>query len=103
MYFRSDHSPLRLDCGLRTHLLAIPLWRLRPETLRDPEYKVDMLQTLQGFFNTNWDTAHSGGKEWGTLKIVIRGESLSKTYGIQQKLDGELTGGSTCPIAETGG
>ncbi|KAJ1098292.1 hypothetical protein NDU88_003408 [Pleurodeles waltl] len=34
--------------------------------------------------------ATTRGLEWETLKVVIRGESLSKTYDIRQRLDREL-------------
>ncbi|KAJ1210580.1 hypothetical protein NDU88_005942 [Pleurodeles waltl] len=37
-----------------------------------------------------WTTAQSRGIEWEALKVVIRGESLTKTYGIRKKLDQEL-------------
>ncbi|KAJ1145503.1 hypothetical protein NDU88_011789 [Pleurodeles waltl] len=36
-------------------------------------------------------TAGNRGLEWEALKVVIRGESLSKTYGIRQRLERELT------------
>ncbi|KAJ1193835.1 hypothetical protein NDU88_003131 [Pleurodeles waltl] len=35
--------------------------------------------------------ATARGIEWEALKVVIRGESLSKTYGIRKCLDQELT------------
>ncbi|KAJ1093103.1 hypothetical protein NDU88_006212 [Pleurodeles waltl] len=31
------------------------------------------------------------GIEWEALKVIIREESLSKTYGIRKRLDQELT------------
>ncbi|KAJ1217857.1 hypothetical protein NDU88_005444 [Pleurodeles waltl] len=70
---------------------AIPLWRLHPDLLGDPEYKKDLQDVLVGSFHTNWDTAGTRGLEWEALKVVIRGVSLSKTYGIRQRLDRELT------------
>ncbi|KAJ1164111.1 hypothetical protein NDU88_004557 [Pleurodeles waltl] len=39
---------------------------------------------------TNWGTATTRGVKWGALKVVIRGESLSKTYGIRKRLDQEV-------------
>ncbi|KAJ1140869.1 hypothetical protein NDU88_007207 [Pleurodeles waltl] len=35
--------------------------------------------------------AGTRGLEWEALKVGIRGESLSKTYGVRQRLDRELT------------
>ncbi|KAJ1199756.1 hypothetical protein NDU88_003589 [Pleurodeles waltl] len=70
---------------------AIPLWRLRPDLLSDPEYKKDLQDVLVGYFHTNWGTAGTRGSEWKALKVVIIGESLSKTYGIRHRLDRELT------------
>ncbi|KAJ1131960.1 hypothetical protein NDU88_010290 [Pleurodeles waltl] len=35
--------------------------------------------------------ATTRGTEWEALKVVIRRESLSKTYGIRKRLDWELT------------
>ncbi|KAJ1180251.1 hypothetical protein NDU88_005473 [Pleurodeles waltl] len=35
--------------------------------------------------------ATTRGIEWEALKVVIRGESLCKTYGIRKRLDQELT------------
>ncbi|KAJ1165485.1 hypothetical protein NDU88_005912 [Pleurodeles waltl] len=71
--------------------LRSPLWRLRPDFLGDPEYKTDLQDVLVGYFHTNWGTAGTRGLQWEALKVVIRGESLSKTYGIRQRLDRELT------------
>ncbi|KAJ1144879.1 hypothetical protein NDU88_011173, partial [Pleurodeles waltl] len=68
----------------------IPLWRLHPGTLDDPEYDLDMSESLLGYFDTNWNTACMRGAEWGALKVVVRGASLSKTYGIRKKLEEEL-------------
>ncbi|KAJ1103783.1 hypothetical protein NDU88_001204 [Pleurodeles waltl] len=47
-------------------------------------------EALNGYFGRNWTTAQSRGIEWEALKVVIRGESLTKTYGIRKKLDQEL-------------
>ncbi|KAJ1213558.1 hypothetical protein NDU88_001192 [Pleurodeles waltl] len=79
--FLSDHAPFLLECETHMPRPAIPLWRLRPEDLQD---------VLVGYFHTNWGTAGTRGLEWEALKVVIRGESLSKTYGIRQCLDREL-------------
>ncbi|KAJ1152068.1 hypothetical protein NDU88_004846 [Pleurodeles waltl] len=89
--FSSDHAPLLLEC--ETHILkpAIPLWRLRPDLLGDPKYKQDLQGVLNGYFSTNWDTGNALGIEWEALKVVIRGESLSKTCGIRKRLEQELT------------
>ncbi|KAJ1125985.1 hypothetical protein NDU88_004398 [Pleurodeles waltl] len=70
---------------------AIPLWRLPPDLLGDPECKKDLQDVLIGYFHMNWGRAGTQGLEWKVLKVVIRGESLSKTYGIRQRLDWELT------------
>ncbi|KAJ1204668.1 hypothetical protein NDU88_000108 [Pleurodeles waltl] len=89
--FLSDHAPLLLECATHMPRPAIPLWRLRPDLLGDPEYKKDLQDALVGYFHTNWGKAGTRGLEWETLKVVIRGEKLSKTYGIRQHLDRELT------------
>ncbi|KAJ1092934.1 hypothetical protein NDU88_006044 [Pleurodeles waltl] len=89
--FLSDHAPLLLECEMHMPRPAISLWRLRPDLLGDPEYKKDLQHVLVGYFHTNWGTAGIRGLEWEALKVVIRGESLSKTYGIRQRLDQELT------------
>ncbi|KAJ1165450.1 hypothetical protein NDU88_005878 [Pleurodeles waltl] len=47
-------------------------------------------ETLTGYFGGNWTTAQSCGIEWEALKVVIQGQSLTKTYGIRKKLDQEL-------------
>ncbi|KAJ1140885.1 hypothetical protein NDU88_007222 [Pleurodeles waltl] len=70
---------------------AIPLWRLRPDILGDPEHKKDLQDVLVGYFHRNWSMAGTRGLEWEGLKVVIRGEILSKTYGTRQRLDWELT------------
>ncbi|KAJ1136125.1 hypothetical protein NDU88_002543 [Pleurodeles waltl] len=70
---------------------AIPLWRLRPDLLGDPENKKDFQDVLVGYFHTNWSTAGTRGLEREALKVVIRGESLKKTYGIWERLHRELT------------
>ncbi|KAJ1125109.1 hypothetical protein NDU88_003547 [Pleurodeles waltl] len=70
---------------------AISLWRLWSDLLSDPKYKQDLQGALNGYFSTNWSTATARGVEWESLKVVIRGESLSKTYGIRKHLDQELT------------
>ncbi|KAJ1142643.1 hypothetical protein NDU88_008956 [Pleurodeles waltl] len=70
---------------------AIPLWLLRPDLLGDPEYKKDLQGVLDGYLHTNWGTATTRGLELEALKVIIRGESLSKTYGIRQRLYRELT------------
>ncbi|KAJ1150944.1 hypothetical protein NDU88_003731 [Pleurodeles waltl] len=67
------------------------MWRLRPDLLSDPEYKQDLQGVLNGYFNTNCSTATARGVEWEALKVVIRGETLSKTYGIMKRLNQELT------------
>ncbi|KAJ1201001.1 hypothetical protein NDU88_004818 [Pleurodeles waltl] len=63
---------------------------MRPELLGDHEYRRDIQEALTGYFSGNRSTAQSRGIEWEALKVVIRGESLAKTYGIQKKLDQEL-------------
>ncbi|KAJ1107247.1 hypothetical protein NDU88_004640 [Pleurodeles waltl] len=70
---------------------AIPLWHLRPDILCDPECKKDLQSVLDAYLHTNWGTAITRGLEWEALQVVIRGERLSKTYGIRQHLDRELT------------
>ncbi|KAJ1193947.1 hypothetical protein NDU88_003242 [Pleurodeles waltl] len=87
----SDHAPLLLECETCIPKPAIPLWRQCPDLLGDPEYKQDLQGVLNGYFSANWGTATTRGIEWEALKIVIRGESLSKTYGIRKRLDRELT------------
>ncbi|KAJ1161246.1 hypothetical protein NDU88_001733 [Pleurodeles waltl] len=57
----------------------------------DLEYKKYLQDPLDGYFHINWGTAGTRGSEWEALKVVIRGESLSKTYGIRQRLDRQLT------------
>ncbi|KAJ1116364.1 hypothetical protein NDU88_004579 [Pleurodeles waltl] len=89
--FLSDHASLLLDCETHRPKHAIPLWRLCPDLLGDPEYKKDLQVALDGYFSTNCGTAMTRGLEWEALKVVIRGESLSKTYGIRKRLDRELT------------
>ncbi|KAJ1198477.1 hypothetical protein NDU88_002318 [Pleurodeles waltl] len=63
---------------------------MRPELLGDHEYRRDIQEALTGYFSENWTTAHSSGLEWEALKVVIRGESIAKIYGIRKKLDQEL-------------
>ncbi|KAJ1206243.1 hypothetical protein NDU88_001652 [Pleurodeles waltl] len=88
--FLSDHAPLLLECETHMPKPAIPLWHLHPDLLGDPEYKKYLQGVLDGYLRTNWGTAMTRGLEWEALKVVIRGESLSKTYGIRQRLDQEL-------------
>ncbi|KAJ1206455.1 hypothetical protein NDU88_001860 [Pleurodeles waltl] len=45
---------------------------------------------LNGYFNTNWGMAAARGNKWEALKVVNRGKSLSKTYGIRKRLAQEL-------------
>ncbi|KAJ1202527.1 hypothetical protein NDU88_006325 [Pleurodeles waltl] len=78
--------------------LAIPLWRMRLELLGDHEYKRDIQAALDGYFSGNWTTAQTRGIELEALKVVIRGESLNKPYGIRKKLDRDLAQHS-CPTA----
>ncbi|KAJ1152155.1 hypothetical protein NDU88_004932 [Pleurodeles waltl] len=51
----------------------------------------DVEGVLDGYLHTKCGMATTGGLEWEALKSVIRGESLSKTYGIRQLLVRELT------------
>ncbi|KAJ1099059.1 hypothetical protein NDU88_004163 [Pleurodeles waltl] len=89
--FLSNHAPLLLEYKTHTARPAIPLWRLRPDILGDTENKKDLQEVLVGYFLMYWGTAGTRGLEWEALKVVIRGESLSKTYGTRQRLDQELT------------
>ncbi|KAJ1128275.1 hypothetical protein NDU88_006654 [Pleurodeles waltl] len=89
--FLSDHAPLLLECETHIPKPAIALWLLRPDLLGDSEYKQDLQGVLNGYFSTNWGMATAQGIEWEALKVVIRGESLSKTYCIRKRLDQELT------------
>ncbi|KAJ1185445.1 hypothetical protein NDU88_002237 [Pleurodeles waltl] len=91
VWFLSDHALLLLECETHIPKPAIPLWRLRPDLLGDPEYKQDLQGVLNGYFSTNWGMAMTRGIEWDALKVVIRGESFSKMYGIRKCLDQELT------------
>ncbi|KAJ1156019.1 hypothetical protein NDU88_008744 [Pleurodeles waltl] len=91
VWFLSDHAPLLLECETHIPKPVIPLWRLRPGLMGDPENKQDLQGVLNGYFSTNWGAAMARGIEWEALKVVIRGESLSKTYGIRKRLDQELT------------
>ncbi|KAJ1174057.1 hypothetical protein NDU88_005881 [Pleurodeles waltl] len=63
---------------------------MRPELLGGLKYRRDILEALTGYFSGNWTKAHSRGIEWETLKVVIRGKNLTKTYGIRKKLYQEL-------------
>ncbi|KAJ1123022.1 hypothetical protein NDU88_001495 [Pleurodeles waltl] len=89
--FLSDHAPLLLECETHVPKPAIPLWRLRPDLLSDPEYKQDLQGALNGYFSNYWGTAATRGVKTEALKVVIRGESLSKMYRIRRRLDQELT------------
>ncbi|KAJ1152866.1 hypothetical protein NDU88_005640 [Pleurodeles waltl] len=62
----------------------------RPETIRDTKYKVDVLSALNGYIRENWNMAQMPGVEWEALKVVMRGVSLGKAYGIRKKLEQEL-------------
>ncbi|KAJ1083889.1 hypothetical protein NDU88_004044 [Pleurodeles waltl] len=62
-----------------------------PALLGNPENKGDIQAVLNGYFSMNWTTTRTHGIEWEALKVVIRGESLGKSYGIRKKLDRELT------------
>ncbi|KAJ1145219.1 hypothetical protein NDU88_011510 [Pleurodeles waltl] len=90
VWFLSDHAPLLLECETHVPKPAIPLWRLQPDLLSDPKNKQDLQGVVIGYFSTNWGTATARGVEWEALKVVTRGESLSKTYGIWKRLDQEL-------------
>ncbi|KAJ1197785.1 hypothetical protein NDU88_001633 [Pleurodeles waltl] len=68
-----------------------PYALLRAELLDDTEYKKDLQDVLNGYFSANCGTAKTRGVEWEALKVVIRGRSLSKSYGIRKRLDRELT------------
>ncbi|KAJ1121194.1 hypothetical protein NDU88_009316 [Pleurodeles waltl] len=88
--FLLDHAPLLLECGTHIPRPAIPLWCMRLELLGDHEYSCDIQEELAVYFSENWTAAHSRGLKWEALKVVIRGKSLAKTYGIRKKLDLEL-------------
>ncbi|KAJ1157953.1 hypothetical protein NDU88_010649 [Pleurodeles waltl] len=88
--FLSDHAPLVLECDTNASRPAIPLWRLRPETL-GPEYRVDVLAALQGYIGENCNTARTRGMECEAIKIVVRGVSIGKVYGIRRKLEEKFT------------
>ncbi|KAJ1198815.1 hypothetical protein NDU88_002654 [Pleurodeles waltl] len=70
--------------------LAILLRRMWPELLGDPEYKRDLQATLNGYFSVNWTTTRTRSIEWEALRVVIGGESLSKSCSFRNKLDWEL-------------
>ncbi|KAJ1127523.1 hypothetical protein NDU88_005922 [Pleurodeles waltl] len=89
--FLLDHAPLLLECGTHTPRPAVPLRRMRPELLGDLEYRRDIQEALTSYFGGNLTTAQSRSIEWEALKVVIRGESLTKTYVIRKKIDLELT------------
>ncbi|KAJ1117102.1 hypothetical protein NDU88_005302 [Pleurodeles waltl] len=89
--FLLGYAPLLLECEMHMPKPAIPLWHLHPVLLGDLEYKKDLQGVLDGYLLINWGTAATQGLEWEALKVVIRGESLSKTYGIRQRLDRQLT------------
>ncbi|KAJ1084387.1 hypothetical protein NDU88_004536 [Pleurodeles waltl] len=97
--FLSDHGPLLLECGTHAPRPAVLLWRMRPELLGDLKYRRDIQEALTGYFARNWTTAKSCGIEWEALKVMIRGESLTKTYGIRKKLELELTQQEDAPGA----
>ncbi|KAJ1176463.1 hypothetical protein NDU88_001743 [Pleurodeles waltl] len=86
----SDNAPLLLECETHIPKPVIPLWHLRPDLLGDLEYKKDLQDVLNGYFSANWGTATTCGIEWEATKLVIRGESLSKSYGIRKCLDRDL-------------
>ncbi|KAJ1170451.1 hypothetical protein NDU88_002328 [Pleurodeles waltl] len=64
---------------------------MRPELPGDPEYMGDIQAALDGYFSVNWSTTRIRGIEWEALKVVIRGKSFGKSYGIREKLEQELT------------
>ncbi|KAJ1165875.1 hypothetical protein NDU88_006292 [Pleurodeles waltl] len=63
---------------------------MQTELLSDHEYRHDVQEVLVGYFSKNWTAALSRGLEWEAAKVVIRAESLAKTYGIRKKLDRQL-------------
>ncbi|KAJ1195084.1 hypothetical protein NDU88_004366 [Pleurodeles waltl] len=60
---------------------------MRPELLGNQEHKQDIQVALNGYFSGNSTTAQTRGIEWEALKVVIRGESITKSYGIRRKLE----------------
>ncbi|KAJ1173880.1 hypothetical protein NDU88_005705 [Pleurodeles waltl] len=89
--FLSGHEPLLLECETHTPRPVIPLWKMRPELLRDPEYKGDIQAARDGYFSVNWYTIRTCGIEWEALKVVTRCKSIGISYGIRKKKEWELT------------
>ena len=68
---------------------AVPLWRMRPEALADPIYASMVDDTLTNYFRNNWGTTGTTGTrgvEWEALTVVLRGECLKTTYGLEKRI-----------------
>ncbi|KAJ1137522.1 hypothetical protein NDU88_003920 [Pleurodeles waltl] len=86
----SDNVSLVLECETRAPRPAVPLWRRHPEMLVDSKYSIDVLAALQGYIRENLNMAQTRRIEREALKVVVKGVSIGKVYGIRRRLEGEL-------------
>ena len=88
--FLSDHAPVTLQCRRGEKMPGILLWRLRSEALGDVGFREEVREIMEGHFNTNWNMTAHRCSEWNALKVVMRGECISKISGSRVSLEAEL-------------
>ncbi|KAJ1174761.1 hypothetical protein NDU88_000053 [Pleurodeles waltl] len=100
---KTQIAPVATDVNLlRTDLRVVAEHSVATEKrVTCLQSKMDMLKASVAILEAKTDKPEArvedaegrgrGGLEWEALKVVISGESHSKTYGIRQSLDRELT------------
>ncbi|KAJ1125051.1 hypothetical protein NDU88_003490 [Pleurodeles waltl] len=81
-----DVNPLRADLRVVTERLVAT-----EQQVACMQSDIDTLKASVATLEVKTRKLEDRGIEWEALKVVIRGESLSKSYGIKNKLDRELT------------
>ncbi|KAJ1145225.1 hypothetical protein NDU88_011516 [Pleurodeles waltl] len=61
--------------------IAVDVNLLRTD-LRAMALRLYVLAARQGYIGENWNTGQTRGMEWEAFKVVMRGVSIGKVYGI---------------------
>ena len=86
----SDHSPLKITMQWGRVRPPIPMWRLRPEALNEPPFKVAIGEQVVNYFELNGGSTEFRRTEWDAMKVVLRGHCMKTVWGVKTTLLGEM-------------
>ncbi|KAJ1105429.1 hypothetical protein NDU88_002835 [Pleurodeles waltl] len=86
----SYHSPVPLTVTVGIRVSPFFSWRYPPYSLLDSVFPKELATVIKDFFQINKSLVASVGTVWETLKVCIRGVTISKHAGVLRSIRGRL-------------